>query len=85
MKIFVLQTWDRNVESLEVKPSDTIGNIKSKISGKLGILTDDQILLYKIQPLKDYWTLLHYRIPEGATLDLRLKLRGYKHCCIARK
>ena len=77
MRIFVHQTWEKGSrESLEVNPSDTIGNIKSKLSGKLGILTDDQILLYKKQPLRDFNTLLDYSIPKEAVLDLRLRLRG---------
>ena len=77
MKIFVQQTWgERITESLEVDPSDTIEDIKLKLSEKLGVPTDDQILLYKKQPLKNYYTLLDYNIPKEATLDLRLRLRG---------
>ena len=76
MKILILQTWNGSTDSMDVKPSDTIGNVKSKISEKWGIPTDDQILLYKQQPLQDSYTLLHYRIPEQGILDLRLKLRG---------
>ena len=76
MKIFVLQTWNRNVISLEVRASDTIGNVKFTISEELGIPAEDQILLYKKQLLQDDRTLLDYRIPEKATLALRLRLRG---------
>ena len=76
MKILILQTWNGSIDSMEVNPSDTIGNIKSKISEKWGIPTGDQILLYKQKPLQDSYTLLHYRIPEQGTLELRLKLRG---------
>ena len=77
MTIFVQPTWDQRIrESLEVNPIDTIGDIKSKLSLKLGIPSDDQILLYNEQPLWNSCTLLHYKIPKRATLDLRLRLRG---------
>ena len=76
MQIFVLQTWNGHVESLEVEPSDTIGNIKSKISAKLRISTEDMILLYKEQPLQDSYTLLELGIPKQAILHLQLRLRG---------
>ena len=78
MQIFVIQTWNGSVESLKVKPHDTIGNIKSKISAKLGKPTDDQILLYEQRPLQDMYTLLEYRIQEQAILQLQLRLRGWK-------
>ena len=76
MQIFVLQTWNGSVESMKVKPHDTIRNVKSKISVKLEIPIDDQILLYKQRLLQDRDTLLKYRIPDQATLHLRLRLRG---------
>lgn len=69
-------TWDNSTTSLEVKISNTIGNVKLKISEKLEIPTNDQILIYNEQPLQDSHTLRHYRIQRGETLDLRLKLRG---------
>ena len=77
MKIFVQQTWGPMIrESLEVNPTDTIEDIKSKLSLKLMIPTDDQILLYDKQPLSNSCTLLNYKIPERATLDLRRRLTG---------
>ena len=76
MKIYILQTWIDEVISLQVRASDTIGNVKLKISDRLGIPAEDQILLYKKQPLQDVYSLLHYEIPEKSTLDLRLKLKG---------
>ena len=78
MQIFVLPTWDDKVISLEVRASDTIENVKLKISDKLEIPTEDQILLYKEQPLQDVYTLLQYEIPEKSTLNLRLRLKGWK-------
>ena len=76
MQIFVLKTWDGDFISLEVKTSDTIRDVKVKILDKLEIPVDDQILLYEEQPLQNSNTLLHYSIPENATLHLRLRLRG---------
>ena len=79
MRISVHKTWGRrNTESLEVNPTDTIGDIKPNIAMKLLIRRpiDDQILLYKNQPLWNSCTLLHYKIPKEATLDLRLRLEG---------
>lgn len=76
METFVVQTWNGSVISLETRISDTIGNVKSKISDKLGIPADDLILLYEEQPLQDGYTLLHYEIQKKPTLDLRQRLKG---------
>ena len=77
MKIFVQQTWGKGIrESLEVIPTHTIGDVKSKLSLNLGIPTDDQILLYNKLPLWNSCSLFHYSITKEATLDLRLKLKG---------
>ena len=72
----MVHTLTGNVIKLEVKPLDTIGNVKVKISDRLGIPTEDQILLYKDMPLQDSHTLHHYHIPDEGKLHLRLRLRG---------
>lgn len=76
MKIFVLQTWTGTTISLQVKGTDTIGSVKSAISDRLEVPTNDQILLYREQLLQVNFTLLDYEIPENATLHLRLRLGG---------
>lgn len=77
MQIYVLQTWNGKVISLKVKSSDTIENVRLKISEKLEIPMDDKIIFYKEQPLlQESRTLREYSIPEKATLHLRLRLRG---------
>ena len=80
MRIYVQQKWGRRSikESLEVNPTDTIRDIKPNILMKLQIRRpiDDLILLYNKQPLWNSCTLLHYKISKGATLDIRLRLKG---------
>ena len=79
MQISVLKSWNKDVILLEVKTSDTIGNVKLKISDKLEIPTDDQVLLYEEKLLQDSHNILHYKIPEKAEpLELRKRLRGWK-------
>ena len=80
IRISVQQIWGQRItESLEVDQSDTIGDIKSKLSEKLGIPMDDQILLNNKRLLRDSCTLLYYSITKKDILDLRLQLRGWKH------
>jgi len=55
---------------LEMKSSDTIGDVKCKIKDMIGILSDQQDLLFSKKKLKDGCTVSAYNNLKGSTLQL---------------
>ena len=62
--------------NLDVKPNDTIEEVKSKIQGKEGIPSDHQRLYFAGRQLENSQTLSNYDIKNGSTVQLVLRLRG---------
>ena len=59
--------------TLDVEPSNTIGNVKAKIHDKESIIPDQQLLVFADNKLKDDCTLSDYNVQNDSILNLILE------------
>ncbi len=76
MQIFVKTMTGKTITLLDVKPSDTVDDLKTKIQNADGIPSDQQRLIWAGRQLEDGTTVSEYGIKNECTIHLVLELRG---------
>ncbi|XP_022842594.1 polyubiquitin-like isoform X2 [Olea europaea var. sylvestris] len=72
INLFIKMPTAKKTITVEVKPSDTIQNIKTQIREKEGVFSDRYTLISAGKPLDDNQTVECLNIPGGSTLHMLL-------------
>lgn len=75
MQLFV-KTLTGKTLTIDIRPSDTIEELKRRIQSKEGISPDVQRLIFKGKQIENMRTLADYNIPKESTVHLVLRCRG---------
>ena len=75
MQIFV-KILNGTIIAMEVEVSDRVENVKAKLQEKLGIPSNQQMLIRAGQQLQDGCTFSDYNIPNQSTIHLVVRLEG---------
>ena len=78
IEINVVRQPSGSTVTLQVETSNTIEDVKLKLSEELNISQDEQELQYEQSVLQDNYTLLQCNVSNGSLLDLWLKQAGEK-------
>ena len=71
MQIFVRTQAGGNI-TLDVEPTDTIANLKTKIQDKIDVVPEQQKLMYANNVLDDSLTIQYYNIGRTDTIHIFL-------------
>ncbi len=71
-----IKTLKGHIYTLQMEPSQTIDDLKTKFSKSQGIPPDQQRLIYNSKVLENDQTLDSYEISNGCTIYLVLRLRS---------
>lgn len=75
MRIFI-KSLNGNSITVDIKPTDTVKKLKSKVFDRLQVPPDNQRLLYGTTQLEDKKTLSDYEIEDKFTIHFVVRVPG---------
>ncbi|EDR03198.1 uncharacterized protein LACBIDRAFT_238699, partial [Laccaria bicolor S238N-H82] len=75
MQVFIKNISGKSI-CFDVRPQNTVGQLKIMIQEREGISPDQQRLLFSGQQLEDDFEVEHYKLSDGSLVHLVLRLLG---------